>query len=68
MNTNVKSHKHAAIIIEWVMGKSIQGQSPSTDEWIDVPDVNDLDNGNNYLSPSPIHPSYDWWDNWRVKP
>ncbi|UOL48729.1 hypothetical protein [Pseudomonas phage Astolliot] len=57
-------HKHAEIIKLWVDGAKIQGQSPSTDEWIDVPMVSDLDVG--YLDPSPIHPEYDWWSNWRV--
>jgi len=60
-------HHHAEIICQWVNGAHIQGQSPTTDEWIDVPDVTDLAN-RNYLEPSPIHPEYDWWPNWRVKP
>lgn len=58
-------HKHADIIIAWVNGATIQGQSPSTDEWIDVPHINKLDKG--YLEPSPLHPDYDWWPNWRIK-
>jgi hypothetical protein len=67
-----KPHKHAEIIKKWVDGHHIQGQSPSTDKWIDVPDVNNLAHKNNwednYLSVSPIHPEYDWWPNWRLKP
>lgn len=61
-------HKHAEIIVAWVYGASIQGLSPSTDEWVDIPDVKDLGVGDNYLEPSPIHPDYDWWKNWRIKP
>ncbi len=61
-------HKHAKIIIAWVGGANIQYQSPTTDEWFDVCDVNKLDEGNNYLDPNPLHPDYDWFDNWRVKP
>lgn len=61
-------HKHAEIICAWVNGASIQGQSPNTDEWIDVPNVDKLSDDSNYLEPSPIHPEYDWWENWRVRP
>ena len=63
MNT---PHKHAEIICMWVKGASIQGQSPSTDEWIDVPNVVDLQG--QYLEPNPLHPEYSYWDNWRIKP
>lgn len=59
-------HKHAEIIKAWVDGAHIQGQSPTTDEWIDVADASTLDE--NYLDPNPLHPSYDWWENWRIKP
>ena len=59
-------HRHADIICAWVKGASIQGQSPSTDEWIDVPDVADLKG--QYLEPNPLHPEYSYWDNWRIKP
>lgn len=61
-------HKHAEIIALWVQGLPIQYQSPTTDEWLDVPDVNTLGEGNNYLEPSPLHPEYDYYENWRVKP
>lgn len=60
-------HVNADIIIAWVNGADIQGQSPSTDEWIDIPNVNSLGIGNNYLDVSPIHPDYAWWKNWRIK-
>lgn len=42
--------------------------APTTDEWMDVPDVDKLGDGGNYLEPSPIHPDYDWYTSWRVKP
>lgn len=61
-----RKHKNAGIICAWVMGASIQGQSPSTDEWIDIPDATDLYNDDNFLEPHPIHPEYDWWENWRI--
>lgn len=60
-------HRHAEIICQWVTGASIQGQSPTTDTWFDVPSAAYLGVGDNYRQPSPIHPDYDWWDNWRVK-
>lgn len=62
------AHKHAEVLIAWINGTAIQGQSPSTDEWIDVPMVADLAQDRNYLEPSPLHPDYDWWPSWRVKP
>ena len=61
-------HKHFEIICLWAGGAAIQGQSPSTDEWVDVPMISCLGEGDNYLEPSPIHPDYDWWPNWRQKP
>lgn len=62
-----KPHKHYDIIHMWILGHDIQGQSPTTDEWIDVPNVNELGKNNNYLEPSPLHPEFDWWPNWRIK-
>jgi hypothetical protein len=61
-------HKHADIICAWVCGAPVQGQSPSTGEWVDVPAAHLLGQGSNYLEPSPIHPDYDWWPNWRIAP
>lgn len=62
-----KPHNHRDIIIKWVNGAAIQGQSPSTDKWHDVYMFEDISEGNNFLDVSPIHPEYSWWDNWRVK-
>ena len=62
-----RKHPHAQIICAWVNGARIQGQSPTTDEWIDVPDANTL-SGGAYLEPNPLHPEYCWWENWRIKP
>lgn len=59
---------HADIICDWVKGASIQGQSPSTDEWLDIYDFRDIGEGQNFLDVSPIHPEYAWWSNWRIKP
>lgn len=61
------AHHNAEIIIAWVNGAHIQGQSPSTDEWIDIADVDKLGFGDRYLEPSPIHPDYAYWPNWRIK-
>jgi hypothetical protein len=61
-------HRHAEIIKLWIDGAHIQGLSPYTDEWIDVPDAALLMEGDNDFEPSPINPEYSWWDNWRVKP
>jgi hypothetical protein len=63
----MKAHKHAEILIKWINGADIQVQSPTTDKWSDVPNVNNLDEGNNYLCPNPLHPDYDYFENWRVK-
>lgn len=60
-------HKNADIICAWVNGASIQYQSPTTDEWCDVPDADKLGEGSNYLEPSPIHPDYDYFI-WRIRP
>lgn len=65
---STKPHKNALIAVAWVMGATIQYQSPITDEWFDVPDVNKLDVDNDYLEPNPLHPSFDWFPNWRIKP
>jgi len=59
-------HKHHAVLQAWVMGKTVEGQSPSTDKWHDAPNINNLEEGDNYLEPSPLHPDYDWWE-WRIK-
>jgi len=59
-------HKHASILHAWIDGADIQFQSPTTDEWLDVPDVNDLADG--YLEPHPLHPDYDHFVSWRIKP
>lgn len=63
-----QKHKHAEIICAWVNGAAIQGQSPTTDEWFDVPGVAQLGEDRNYLEPSPLHPDYGWWPNWRIAP
>jgi hypothetical protein len=63
----MKAHKHAEILIKWINGADIQYQSPTTDKWLDVPNVNNLDEGDNYLRPNPLHPEYDYFENWRVK-
>lgn len=60
-------HKHADIIIAWVNGATIEYQSPTTDEWFEVPNVNDLDQDRNYLEPNPLHPEYDYNTTWRIK-
>jgi hypothetical protein len=60
-------HKHAEIICAWVNGATIQYQSPTTDEWFDVANVNTLDDNDNYLEPNPLHPDYDYFKNWRIK-
>lgn len=49
-------HKNAEIAIAWINGAAIQYQSPTTDEWYDVVDVNKLEEGDNYLTPNPLHP------------
>jgi hypothetical protein len=64
----VMKHKHAEIVIAWANGATIQYQSPTTDKWYDVVNVNQLGEGDNYLEPNPLHPEYDWYDNWRIKP
>lgn len=61
-------HKNAEIAIAWINGASIQYQSPTTDEWYDVVDVNKLEEDDNYLTPNPLHPDYDYFENWRIKP
>jgi hypothetical protein len=64
----MRKHKHAGIVAAWVNGARIQGQSPTTDGWFDVPAADRLGEDQNYLEPSPIHPDYDWWPNWRIAP
>lgn len=63
------AHKNAQVATLWLQGHSIQYRSPTTDEWLDVPGVNDLKQDRNYLKPNPIHPEYDYMfeDNWRIK-
>lgn len=58
------AHKNAEIICAWVNGARIQYQSPTTDEWCDVPAAVDMED--EYLKPNPIHPDYAWFPNWRV--
>jgi hypothetical protein len=53
-------HKNAEIIIAWVNGADVCYQSPTTDQWFDVPNVNKLGQDRSYLDPSPIHPEYDY--------
>lgn len=66
------AHTHAEIITAWVNGARIQGQSPSTDEWVDVYPISGIcgenADGELFLDVSPIHPDYCWWENWRIKP
>ena len=62
----MSAHKNAAIICQWVSGLPIQGRETIYDDWIDIPDVDTLGDGANYLEPSPIHPDYDHWKEWRV--
>lgn len=61
-------HKNSEILIKWISGASIQYKSPTTDAWLDVPDVDKLGEGDAYLEPNPLHPDYDHYENWRVKP
>ncbi len=53
-------HKNADIICAWARGVAIEHQSPTTDEWLDVPPISALLVNNDYLAPSPIHPDYDY--------
>lgn len=59
-------HKNAQIICKWVNGANIQFYSENEGAWFDVPNVNNLDEGNNYLTPNPLHPDYDGTE-YRVK-
>lgn len=59
-------HRHAAILIQWINGANIEYQSPTTDEWLPVPNVNELDVDRNYLKPNPLHPAFDYFPNWRL--
>jgi hypothetical protein len=63
----MKPHKHAEILIQWINGATIQSWSPTLNQWDDIPDVNSLDDGDNYLLPNPLHPDYDYMD-FRIKP
>ena len=63
----MKAHQHYEILMQWIAGADIEFQSPTTDEWCPVPNVNELGQDDNYRKPNPLHPAYDYFTNWRVK-
>lgn len=56
----MKAHRNARIIAAWVRGEAIEYQSPTTDEWMDVPAATELAHDRDYLAPNPLHPDYDY--------
>ena len=58
--------KNIDIITAWANGNKIEYQSPTTDEWFDVPSIEDLAFDDNYRKPRPLHPSYNF--EYRIKP
>jgi hypothetical protein len=63
----MKKHKNCEAIVAWANGYAIQCQSPTTFEWYDIPNIDDLDKDDNFLCPHPVHPDYSYMD-FRINP